>query len=486
MFEERARTLRAMLLGIDAVCIVLGFGAALLLRAFHGEIPVLRTLLPATPWAAESVARADYAVLLAASLAAWLLALHRTRIYESPASQRPGNIVAAYTKALILSVLATSAVTFALKLGGISRVFFGYFFGVAFMLLLAKQLLVSRWLRRLQSAVAGQRHALVIGAGQPAEQLCRVLEDSENTGYQLVGLLLAREPQPGEMIDGPVIGKLEELDTVLVQNPVEEVFVVGSAGDLAQLAPVAERLLETGRVVSLFAALETGSHGVRGRITRFSGMPMISYGPMPRDEVASFSKRAFDVTLSALGLVASLPLMFATAIAIRLADPGPLLFRQPRLGKGGEPFTLYKFRSMRHDAEAVLRADPALHRRYVENDYKLPEGEDPRVTALGRFLRKSSLDELPQLWNVLRGDMSLVGPRPIVPDEVRQFGTHADTLLSVRPGITGNWQINGRSDVHYPQRAFMDLDYASENSIASDLWTLIRTVPAVIARKGSH
>jgi lipopolysaccharide/colanic/teichoic acid biosynthesis glycosyltransferase len=141
---------------------------------------------------------------------------------------------------------------------------------------------------------------------------------------------------------------------------------------------------------------------------------------------------------------------------------------------------------MRQDAEDFLKDDPELYRRYLENDHKLAENEDPRITRLGRFLRKSSLDELPQLWNVLRGDMSLVGPRPVTPPQIGQFGAHASTILAVRPGITGHWQINGRSDVQYPERAFMDLDYAGQNSIASDLITLIRTLPAVIARKGSH
>ena len=486
MFQERAKTLRGISLSIDAVCIMLGFGAALLLRAFHGQIPVLRTLIPATPWGAESAVRADYAMLLAASLAAWLLALYRTKLYESPGAQHPASILSAYTKALILAVLATAAVTFVLKMAGISRVFFGYFFGISFAILFSKQLVVSHFLRQLQYAAAGRRHALVIGAGKPAEQLCRVLEDSGETGYQLVGLLLAGEPAAGETLDCPVIGKLEELDTVLVQNPVDEVFVVGGARDLALLAPVAERLLETGRVVSLVAALESGAHGVRGRITEFSGVPMLSFGPMPRDEVASVSKRAFDITLSALGLVVSLPLMLATAVAIRAFDPGPLLFRQKRLGQNGTPFTLYKFRSMRQDAEDFLKDDPELYQRYLENDHKLAENEDPRITRLGRFLRKSSLDELPQLWNVLRGDMSLVGPRPVTPPQIGQFGAHASTILAVRPGITGHWQINGRSDVQYPERAFMDLDYAGQNSIASDLITLIRTLPAVISRKGSH
>ncbi len=486
MFRERARTLRAMSLSIDAICITIAFGAALAMRVFHDQIPGLRALIPASPWAAESAVRADYAVLLAASLAAWLLALSRTKLYESPGAQRPASILSAYTKALVLAALATAFVTFAFKMGGISRLFFGYYFALSFGILLSKQLVASHFLRQLQRNTNGLRQALVIGAGAPAIHLCQVLQESSETGYELLGLLVSREPEAGEVMDFPILGKLEEIENVLVLNRVDEIFVVGGARDLAQLAPVAERLLETGRVVSLVAALESGTHGVRGRITEFSGIPMLSFGPMPRDEVASVSKRAFDITLSALGLVVSLPLMLVVAVAIRIFDPGPLLFGQQRVGKDGKAFTFYKFRSMRQDAEDFLKDDPELYRRYLENDHKLAENEDPRITRLGRFLRKSSLDELPQLWNVLRGDMSLVGPRPVTPPQIGQFGAHASTILAVRPGITGHWQINGRSDVQYPERAFMDLDYAGENSIASDFMTLIRTIPAVIARRGSH
>jgi lipopolysaccharide/colanic/teichoic acid biosynthesis glycosyltransferase len=141
---------------------------------------------------------------------------------------------------------------------------------------------------------------------------------------------------------------------------------------------------------------------------------------------------------------------------------------------------------MRLDAEKLLHADPLLYKRYVKNDYKLPLGEDPRISAFGRFLRRTSLDELPQLWNVLKGEMSLVGPRPIVPDELERYQPYAKVFLAVRPGLTGRWQVDGRSQIRYPERAFMELDYVGENSVATDLSIIAKTVPAVLRRKGAQ
>jgi lipopolysaccharide/colanic/teichoic acid biosynthesis glycosyltransferase len=138
------------------------------------------------------------------------------------------------------------------------------------------------------------------------------------------------------------------------------------------------------------------------------------------------------------------------------------------------------------DAEQRLRSHPQLYRTYVENDYKLPEEVDTRITRIGRFLRRTSLDELPQLWNVLKGEMSLVGPRPIVPDEIRHYNGEASLLLTLKPGITGAWQVSGRSTLQYPERATVELEYVEQWSLLSDLWILLRTIPAVLTRRGAH
>lgn len=196
-------------------------------------------------------------------------------------------------------------------------------------------------------------------------------------------------------------------------------------------------------------------------------------------------KRMLDIVGATVLLVAFSPLLALLALWVRLDSAGPALFGHERLGAGGKRFRCFKFRTMRRNAEEQLRADPALFAQYVANDYKLPPDRDPRLTRIGWLLRRSSLDELPQLVNVLRGEMSLVGPRPIVPREVEQYGVDAELLLSVRPGITGAWAVSGRSDVEYPRRAEIELDYVRRWSLRWDLRILRLTVPTVLRCRGA-
>lgn len=196
-------------------------------------------------------------------------------------------------------------------------------------------------------------------------------------------------------------------------------------------------------------------------------------------------KRGLDIVGSLGGLLVLGPVMLVLAIWIRIDSNGKAIFAQERLGMRGKSFRCFKFRTMCDDAEAVLLSSPELFRVYVENDYKLPEEIDPRITRAGRFLRKTSLDELPQLLNVLRGDMSLVGPRPIVPQEIEHYREMAPLFLALRPGITGRWAISGRSHVGYPDRADLELDYVRHWSLGTDIAILFRTIPAVVRRRGA-
>jgi lipopolysaccharide/colanic/teichoic acid biosynthesis glycosyltransferase len=197
-------------------------------------------------------------------------------------------------------------------------------------------------------------------------------------------------------------------------------------------------------------------------------------------------KRLIDVPVAIVLLILLAPVMLGLALLVRLSSPGPALFRQRRLGRNGRPFRCYKYRSMRRDAEMVLRQDTAIYESYLRHGYKLPRDSDPRITGVGRFLRRTSLDELPQLINVVRGEMSLVGPRPIVPAELKEYGRRAPDFLAALPGITGGWQVGGRSKVGYPMRAEIELDYVYRWSVLSDLRILWRTVPAVLSRDGAH
>ncbi len=195
-------------------------------------------------------------------------------------------------------------------------------------------------------------------------------------------------------------------------------------------------------------------------------------------------KRLFDVVVSLVALVLLLPLLVTLAVVITLVSPGPSIFGQARVGRGGRRFRCLKFRTMYYDAEDRLRRDHALWDAYVANDFKLESDVDPRVTPVGRVLRATSLDELPQLLNVLVGHMSLVGPRPVVPPELASYGEHEEAYLSVRPGLTGPWQVSGRNDIRYPERARLDAAYAEGWTLRGDLWILLRTVPSVLRRKG--
>ncbi|MDO7908397.1 sugar transferase [Paenibacillus sp. JX-17] len=200
-----------------------------------------------------------------------------------------------------------------------------------------------------------------------------------------------------------------------------------------------------------------------------------------------FTKRSLDVVAAGLGMIVLLPVFALIAVLIKLEDPkGPVFFKQPRVGKNFNLFKIYKFRSMATNAEQRLKEDKELYAKYVANNYKLEPDEDPRVTRMGKFLRKTSLDELPQLLNVLKNDMSLVGPRPVVSQELKEYKDRQGELLSVKPGVTGYWQVSGRSDVGYPERVDLELYYVYNKTIWLDIKILFLTVWSVLLKKGAY
>ena len=197
-------------------------------------------------------------------------------------------------------------------------------------------------------------------------------------------------------------------------------------------------------------------------------------------------KRAFDLVFGSLMLVASAPLMLVVAFAVFFDTGGPIFFRQERVGRHGRNFLVFKFRSMIADAESRLLESEELFGHYLAGDFKISHIDDPRVTRIGKFLRRTSLDELPQLLNVLTGDMSLVGPRPVRPDELERYKHRRSVYLSLRPGMTGIWQISGRCTIKFPRRAELDEQYAERCSLPTDLKILLRTPWAVVRGMGAN
>lgn len=216
----------------------------------------------------------------------------------------------------------------------------------------------------------------------------------------------------------------------------------------------------------------------RSEMVRDFGSGSVSY---------MFIKRSFDIFGAVIGLVLSSPIFLVVSMLYLFGEnKGPVFFKQKRIGKNGQAFYIYKFRSMVVNAEEVLKANVLLYQKYVNNNYKLEPKEDPRITKLGSLLRKTSLDELPQFINVLKGEMSLVGPRPVVSEELSEYRDQKSKFLSAKPGVTGYWAACGRSDIEYPERCNVELYYIDHMSLVLDFKIIVLTIYSVMSRKGAY
>ncbi len=274
---------------------------------------------------------------------------------------------------------------------------------------------------------------------------------------------------------------VSELAAILRKQVVDEiVFAVGSQS-LADLEEVFLLCDEEG--VRTRVAVDFFPH-VNSTVSldRFASTPLLTFSAAPYDEVRLWIKRSLDILIAAAGLVVLAPLMAVVAGLVRMTSPGPAIFRQIRCGLNGRRFVFYKFRSMCENAEALKPGLAHLNTR--ETAFKIPD--DPRLTPLGRYLRKFSIDEWPQLWNVLRGDMSLVGPRPAVPSEVEHYQRWQRRRLRMRPGLTCIWAVSGRDTVDFEAWMKMDMQYIDNWSLALDWKIMLRTIPRVLTGRGAN
>lgn len=286
-----------------------------------------------------------------------------------------------------------------------------------------------------------------------------------------------------EVGDEPQTDRLDQLAHLLAAHSAQTILVAGPVG-----TPAMRRVADLALVnqCELLAVMPTEVPAGHDPVIVWSGeSPLVQLARINRPVWELKAKRAMDVVGAVVGLAVSAPLMVVLMALIRLESPGAPIFAHERIGYKRRRFRCLKLRTMRSDAEELLKADPEMYREYVNNHYKLPEGRDPRTTKLGTFLRRTSLDEVPQLWNVLRGEMSLVGPRPVVEEELALYGDDADLLLSVRPGITGAWAVSGRHDVGYPERCGLELGYVRGQSLSRDVDILSRTLKATLQPGGS-
>ncbi|HLI50520.1 MAG TPA: undecaprenyl-phosphate glucose phosphotransferase [Thermomicrobiaceae bacterium] len=369
-----------------------------------------------------------------------------------------------------------------------SRLVFIYAWVLMIGLLLAKRLATQLIRRMLWKRGIGVDRVLVAGAGQASQRIMQYILNQPQLGFRVIGFVdgfpmaddwgIATEHR----VERPdYLGSLDDVETIVAKQQIDQVIIALPQTEHDAVLGIIEKCREIEVAFTLVPDLfELALDQVM--INEVAGLPLIE---IKEARIRGWNygvKRAMDMLISTLILLICSPIMLAIAIAIKLDSPGPVLFHHERVGKNGERFTLYKFRSMCQDAE---RQKEALQQA-ANTTLLFKMRNDPRVTRVGRFLRRTSLDELPQFFNILNGDMSFVGPRPQVPSEVAAYSDWHYQRLLVTPGLTGLWQVNGRSDLSFDEMVKLDLYYAEHWSPWLDIKLTLRTIPAVIRRRGAY
>ncbi len=338
-------------------------------------------------------------------------------------------------------------------------------------------------LKQLRRRGIGVKRALIVGAGEVGRAVMRALIANPESGLKIVGFL-DDNPIKGETDIGrfKALGSTDKLQEILRTEDIDEVIITlpwQYHRKIISLMAMSERANVRARIVPDLFQMTLS----RMEIEEIAGVPMIGVKDVTISGLNQLIKRSMDVVISVIALTMAAPLMGLIALLIKMESPGPVLFRQERVGKNGRRFILYKFRSMVQDAEEQKEALRALN----EADGPLFKiRQDPRVTRVGRWLRRLSLDELPQFYNVLKGDMSLIGPRPPLPAEVEQYQEWHKRRLEVSPGLTGLWQVSGRSELTFDEMALLDIYYIENWSLSLDTKILWQTIPRVLFGSGAY
>ena len=400
----------------------------------------------------------------------WLHDLYRLRARWSIRSE-----VRDVGRADLLLAVATFSALFLFKLPTVSRLFLVALFAVQVIVTLASRISIRLVLGELRDRGHNRRYMLVIGTDAEARRFADRVERHRELGLWVIGHLGLSATAPDMTGPRPILGTVDEIEAILHRRVVDEVAICLAAEHVAFVEPITRLCEEEGKIVRIPVG-ELGLTLPGGRIEEFDGIPVLSlvYGP---DRVLALAgKRLLDVGLGAIALVLLAPVMAVVALAVGLVDGGPILFRQTRVGLHGRAFEVAKFRTMAPDAEGRLEE---LQARNEIRGPAFKVTDDPRLTRTGRFLRANSLDELPQIWNVLRGEMSLVGPRPPLPREVEGYDMWHRRRLSMKPGITGLWQVQGRREADFDRWVELDLAYIDRWSIWLDFKIMARTIPAM-------
>jgi exopolysaccharide biosynthesis polyprenyl glycosylphosphotransferase len=379
-----------------------------------------------------------------------------------------------------MAVVAVIAYTFKLDL---ARGYVAIALPVGTLTLLLGRYGQRKWLHAQRRRGNYLRRVIVVGGVDGIHDLASQLADYPYVGYTLVGACLPTPSEAFALPEVPVLGSLTQVMRAVEEANADTVAVASGPGmSPAVLRRLSWEIEGTGIDLVVAPALLDVA-GPRISVRPVAGLPLLHVEEPELSGVRQLMKATVEWAFATVAFLLALPVLVALAIIVRIDSQGAPLFRQTRVGKAGHEFTVYKLRTMRADAESLL--DSLREQNEAADGLLFKIREDPRVTAVGRWLRKWSLDELPQLWNVVRGDMALVGPRPPLPGEVARYGPEVARRLLVRPGITGLWQVSGRSNLSWDDSVRLDLYYVENWSLALDAMIVWKTVFAIFRREGA-
>ena len=418
------------------------------------------------------------ALAVALFVSAWVLTLWLHGAYRLRAHWSIVSEARVILSAIVWFALITLAFLYLAKMPDVSRSYMIVLIGV----LLASAMgvrLILRWsFERARRRGKNLRTLLVLGTGTQARNFAEKLEGHPELGLSILGFL--GDPTPDLPARWRYLGQVDRLPDLIHSEVVDEVAICLVTEDWSLIESIATLCETEGKIVRMPVPMPRMSIAT-SHVEDLDGTPVVSLLTGPRSALALAAKRGIDLVGATLGLIVLAPLLGGIALAMKLSDGGPILYRQERVGLHGRRFMVVKFRSMVMGAERMLD-DLLEHNEISGHAFKMTA--DPRITRLGGFLRKSSLDELPQLWNVLRGEMSLVGPRPPLPTEVAAYDVWHRRRLSMKPGMTGLWQIEGRHEPEFDQWVEKDLEYIDRWSPWLDIQIIVRTIPAMLRTEG--
>jgi exopolysaccharide biosynthesis polyprenyl glycosylphosphotransferase len=479
MLKQKARVIARIVYGVDLALTSIAFFAAFFIRDLL--LPALAPerfptgLFPLT----------DYLKIYPLVLIIWSVLLFTYDSYHSHRTVPLTREGLTTIRVVMVGTAILATLAFLLPLRQLSRTWFMLFAALSAVLLVAEKILVRIIARWVRSKGLNYRTLLIVGTGRRATDIARMVAEHKYWGYKILGFVDDGHRLSNGWARYRVYGDVPDLKRILetgeITEPIDEiVFAVTrkKLDEMKQIFLMCEELGIRTRVAMNFIQ----NRVAKMEIEELEGVPFLTFTTTPSNEAHLAFKRALDVAISLLILSLAMPMLAIAALAIKLSSPGSVVFKQRRIGLNGRIFTLYKFRTMIEDAHA--RREEVAHLNEM-NGPVFKMRDDPRVTPVGRWLRRFSLDELPQLWNVLKGDMSLVGPRPPLAYEVEMYDERALQRFAARSGITGWWQVNGRAAIDFDGGIALDLEYLERRSLLFDVWILLMTIPVVISRRGA-